>query len=179
MNIDVTESLADKVPYLLRMCNDEPLPSERIPPDAVSHVNECERTESVRKSFKDDKIPPVVREEVDRQIDQLREWGVREQSDSPMATPMVCALKKDQSIRLAVKCTEHPGACTSQKLSTAQQAWAVVMCGSYAVIWGLQKFRDMIFGSQAKNAPKSAELMRWLLAIQEFNVEIVYKRGVG
>ena len=63
-----------------------------------------------------------MREEVDRQIDQLREWGVREQSDSPMATPMVCALKKDQSIRLAVKCNEHPVAYASQKLSTAQQA---------------------------------------------------------
>ena len=97
MNIDVTESLTDKVPYPLRMCNDEPLPCERIPPDAVSHVNECERTESVRKSFKDDKIPPVVREKVDRQIDQLREWGVIEPSDSHMATPIVCALRTSLS----------------------------------------------------------------------------------
>ena len=131
------------------------------------------------KAFKAYRIPQVWRDEVDRQIDQLLEWGFIKPSDSPMATPMVCALKKDQSIRLAVKCTEHPGACTSQKLSTAQHALSVVICGSYAVIWGLQKFRDMIFGSQAKNAPKSAELMRWLLAIQEFNVEIVYKGGVG
>ena len=87
---------------------------------------------------------------------------------------------------------EHPVAYASQKLSTTQQAWAVIIRESYAVMWGLQKFRDIIFGSQvtvfvdhnplvflAENAPKSAKLMRWLLAIQEFNVEIVYKRGVG
>jgi len=54
------------------------------------------------KGFKAYKIPEVLQREVDRQIDQLLEWGFIEPSHSPMASPVVCALKKDQSIRLAV-----------------------------------------------------------------------------
>jgi hypothetical protein len=54
------------------------------------------------KAFKAYKIPEVLRQEVDRQINQLLDWDFIEPTQSPMASPIVCALKKDQSIRLAV-----------------------------------------------------------------------------
>ena len=61
---------------------------------------------------------------------------------------------------------------------------------SYALIWALNRFRDIIFGAQVKIycdhnplqyikecAPKSAKLLRWALALQEFDIEFEYKKG--
>jgi len=86
---------------------------------------------------------------------------------------------------------EHPIAYASQKLSTTQCNWAVIEKEAYAVMWGLQKYRSITFGSEitvyvdhnpltylSEMAPSSAKLTRWLLALQEFNLKIVYKRGV-
>jgi hypothetical protein len=86
---------------------------------------------------------------------------------------------------------EHPVAYASQKLTSTQCAWAVIEKEAYAVIWALQKYRSIIFGTKItvfvdhnpltymiESAPKSAKLTRWLLALQEFNVTIVYKKGV-
>jgi hypothetical protein len=85
---------------------------------------------------------------------------------------------------------EHPIAYSSAKLTPTQCAWSTVEKEAYAVMWSLQKHRDTIFGAHVtifvdhnpltyltETAPKSAKLTRWLLAIQEFNVTVKYKKG--
>ena len=55
-------------------------------------------------------------------------------------------------------------------------------------MWALQKYRNWIFGAEiiiysdhnpisylTEASPKSAKLMRWNLAIQEFSVKFCYK----
>ena len=84
---------------------------------------------------------------------------------------------------------EHPLAFASHKLSRPQCAWATIEREAYA-IWALDKFRDIVFGSKITVvcdhnplqymrdcATKSAKLLRWSLALQEFDLEIKYKRG--
>ena len=57
---------------------------------------------------------------------------------------------------------------------------------------GIAKYRDVIFGAHitvfvdhnpltylTASAPKSAKLTRWLLALQEYNLTIKYKKGVN
>jgi RNase H-like domain found in reverse transcriptase len=86
---------------------------------------------------------------------------------------------------------EHPIAYSSMKLTPTQCAWATVEKEAFAVTWALQKFRDVIFGVPitvyvdhnpltylVASAPRSAKLTRWLLAIQEYNITIKYKKGV-
>ena len=85
---------------------------------------------------------------------------------------------------------EHPLAFASHKLSGPQCAWSTTEREAYAIIWALDKFRDIVFGSKITVvcdhnplqyirdcAPKSAKLLRWSLALQEFDLEIKYKRG--
>ena len=47
------------------------------------------------KKFKAYKIPEVLKPEVDKQIDEMLELGLILHSDSPMASPMVCVIKRD------------------------------------------------------------------------------------
>ena len=83
---------------------------------------------------------------------------------------------------------EQPLAFASQKLNPTQQIWSTIEREAYAVIWAL-KYRDLIFGSKVivycdhnplqyirECAPKSAKL-RWSLALQEFDLDLVYKKG--
>ena len=85
---------------------------------------------------------------------------------------------------------EHLIAYASQKLNRTQEAWAVIEREAYAVVWALNKYREIVFGAEitvfvdhnpltylCQSAPKSAKLTRWLLALQEFRVKISYKRG--
>jgi len=85
---------------------------------------------------------------------------------------------------------EQPLAFASQKLTDTQMAWATIEREAYAVIWALNRFRDIIFGSRVsifcdhnplqyirECAPKSAKLLRWSLALQEFDIEFQYKKG--
>ena len=48
------------------------------------------------------RIPPRWREQVKSQIDQLLEWGIIRPSTSPWASSIVCADKKDGSVRICV-----------------------------------------------------------------------------
>jgi len=43
---------------------------------------------------------------------------------------------------------EQPLAFASQKLTETQMAWATIEREAYAVIWALNRFRDIIFGSR-------------------------------
>ena len=85
---------------------------------------------------------------------------------------------------------ERPIAFASKKLNETQQRWSTIEKESYAVMWALQKYRQWLFGAEVivfsdhnpltyltEASPKSAKLMRWALAIQEFHVKFCYKPG--
>jgi len=86
--------------------------------------------------------------------------------------------------------TEKPIAFASQKLSGSQLSWPIIEKEAYAIIWALNRFRDIIFGAHVtifcdhnplqyirECAPKSSKLLRWSLSLQEFDVEIKYTKG--
>ena len=92
--------------------------------------------------------------------------------------------------QLDQECVEHPLAFASHKLSGPQCAWSTTEREAYAIIWALDKFCDIVYGSKITVvcdhnplqytrdcAPKSAKLLRWSLAFQEFDLEIKYKRS--
>ena len=85
---------------------------------------------------------------------------------------------------------EKPVAFISAKLTPTQRAWSTVEKEAYAAIWALKKFRNWVFGKRVTlftdhnpitfltgSAPKSAKLMRWRLALQEYDVVFSYKAG--
>ena len=78
----------------------------------------------------------------------------------------------------------------AQKLTPTQRNWAVIEKEAYAAIWALQRFRHWLFGAKitlfsdhnplsylCESSPKSAKLMRWYLALQEYNVRFKYRSG--
>ena len=88
------------------------------------------------------------------------------------------------------KVLKKPVAFASSKLSSSQRNWAIIEKEAYAVIWSLQRFRHWLFAAKitlysdhnplsylSESAPKSAKLMRWYLALQEYNVTFYYKAG--
>jgi len=88
------------------------------------------------------------------------------------------------------KGVEQPLAFASQKLTPTQSAWYTIEREAYAVIWALNKYRNFIFGTRVtvccdhnplqynkECAPKIAKLMRWSLALQEFDVDFRYQKG--
>jgi hypothetical protein len=85
---------------------------------------------------------------------------------------------------------EKPVAFASSKLTPTQCNWAVIEKEAYAAIWALQRFRHWLFASNitlysdhnplsflCESAPKSAKLMRWYLALQEYCVKFCYRAG--
>ena len=85
---------------------------------------------------------------------------------------------------------EQPLAFASQKLSGPQTALATIEREAYAVIWALNRFRDIVYGTKVtvycdhnplqyvrECAPKSAKLLRWSLALQEFDLDFRYTKG--
>jgi hypothetical protein len=85
----------------------------------------------------------------------------------------------------------RPVAFASSKLSETQRRWATIEKECYALIWSLKKFKPWIFCVPTvvqtdhnpltyltNTAPKNSKLMRWLLAIQEFNnVRFEFRAG--
>ena len=85
---------------------------------------------------------------------------------------------------------ERPVAFISKKLSETQQSWSTIEKETFATIWALGQFRSWIFGKPVTlftdhnaityltdSAPKSPKLMRWALAIQQYDVTFCYKSG--
>ena len=85
---------------------------------------------------------------------------------------------------------DRPVAFASVKLGPSQRNWATIEKEAYAVIWALQKFRRWIFWCPVtvcsdhnplkyvtQASPKSSKLMRWALALQEYNLHFQYKEG--
>jgi hypothetical protein len=86
--------------------------------------------------------------------------------------------------------SEQPVAFASNKLTLTQQRWATIEKEAYAALWSLQKFKHWLFGSKitlysdhnpitflTDTTPKSSKLMRWALALQEFDVIFKYRSG--
>ena len=76
---------------------------------------------------------------------------------------------------------EQPLAFASQKFSGPQTAWATIEREAYAVMWALNRFRDIEYGTKVtvycdhnplqyvrECTAKSAKLLRWALALQKF-----------
>lgn len=85
---------------------------------------------------------------------------------------------------------ERPIAFASSKLTETQQRWATIEKEAYAALWGLQKYKYWLYGRSVilysdhnpitfltETTPKSSKLMRWQLALQEFDVEFRFRRG--
>jgi len=83
-----------------------------------------------------------------------------------------------------------PVAFASSKLTLTQRAWSTIEKEAFAAIWALKRFRNWIFGKPVtvytdhnpltyitEAASKSAKLMRWSLALQEYDVTFHYKKG--
>ena len=77
-------------------------------------------------------------------------------------------------------------------MTATQQRWATIEKEAYAALWALNKFKHWVLGAHivlysdhnpltylTESSPKSSKLMRWSLALQEFNVEFRYIRGVS
>jgi len=86
---------------------------------------------------------------------------------------------------------EHPVGFARQKLTSTQCSWPVIEREAYAIVWALNRFRNIIFSPQitvftdhnplkylSESAPKNAKLTRWALALQEYDLVLKYTRGV-
>lgn len=85
---------------------------------------------------------------------------------------------------------EYPTAFYSKKLSDTQRAWSTIEKEAFAVLEALNRFRSWIFGYKicvysdhnplsylTETVPKSAKLLRWALALQNFDISFRYKAG--
>ena len=52
------------------------------------------------RQFKAYKVPEFLKGEIDLQVDELLKQGFIKLSKNPMASPIVCVLKKGKSVRL-------------------------------------------------------------------------------
>ena len=82
----------------------------------------------------------------------------------------------------------NPVAFYSMKLNDTQRRWSTIEREAFATLSCLQKYRCWLFGSKVvihsdhnpllyltETAPKSSKLMRWALAIQEYDVVFKYR----
>ena len=85
---------------------------------------------------------------------------------------------------------ELPIAFSSTKLNQTQSKWSTIEKEAYSAITALRKYRTWLLLSKvflfsdhnplkyiSESAPKSAKLMRWSLALSEFNLQIKYYPG--
>jgi len=86
---------------------------------------------------------------------------------------------------------DYPVAFASTKLTETQQRWAIIEKEAYSALWGLQKFKHWLFGTVVtlysdhnpitfltETTPKSSKLVRWSLALAEFNVVFRYRHVI-
>jgi len=85
---------------------------------------------------------------------------------------------------------EQPITFFSKKLDCTQQKWSTIEREAFAVIEMLKRVRAWVFGYKihlycdhnplsflTEAAPKSAKLMRWALALAEYDITFHYKEG--
>ena len=86
--------------------------------------------------------------------------------------------------------TEYPISFFSCKLTDTQRNWATIEREAYAVLVAVRKFKHWLFISKViihsdhnpltyltESAPKSSKLMRWSLALAQFDVEFKFRAG--
>lgn len=87
---------------------------------------------------------------------------------------------------------ENPIAFFSRKLTDTQRRWSTIEREAFSVIEALKKFDTWIFGAEIEvisdhnpltflthSQPQGAKLARWALALQRYNVSIVYRKGTS
>ena len=75
-------------------------------------------------------------------------------------------------------------------LTATQCQWATIEREAYAIVWALERFRNHVLGHRItvycdhnplqyvkESATKSAKLLRWALALQEYSIEVKYTPG--
>ena len=85
---------------------------------------------------------------------------------------------------------ERPVSFISQKLTDTQRRWATIEKEAYAIIWALNKLKEILIGSKinvftdhnplvylTESMSKSAKLVRWSLSLQNFDILLNYKKG--
>jgi hypothetical protein len=85
---------------------------------------------------------------------------------------------------------EHLVECGSRTLTDAECKWSISEIECLALVWGLEKFRPYCFGRKVKvvtdhhaltflanKISPNRRLTRWMLQLQEYDIEIVYKSG--
>ena len=85
---------------------------------------------------------------------------------------------------------DRPVAFASVKLSPTQRNWSTVEKEAFASIWALRKYHRWLFRSKVtvyldhnpltfltQASSQSSKLMRWALALQEFDVSFKFKEG--
>ena len=85
---------------------------------------------------------------------------------------------------------ERPIAFFSTKFSKTQRNWSTIEREAYSVLLALRRYSCLILGSKVlvvcdhnpityltASAPKSAKLVRWSLALAEFEIEFKYRAG--
>ena len=85
---------------------------------------------------------------------------------------------------------EYHVAFFSSKLSASQRNWSTLDREAYAALLAVKKYREWLFGSKivihsdhnpltflTESAPKSSKLMRWSLALAEYDIEFKYQAG--
>jgi len=85
---------------------------------------------------------------------------------------------------------DRPVAFASVKLNPTQRNWSTVEKEAFASIWALRKYQRWLFHSKVtvfsdhnpltfltQASSQSSKLMRWALALQEFDVTFKYKEG--
>lgn len=86
--------------------------------------------------------------------------------------------------------TDHPIAFFSTKFTPTQKNWSTIEREAFAVLTAVKKYRHWICGAKViiysdhnpltflvSAAPKSSKLMRWSLALAEFDLEFRFRAG--
>lgn len=87
---------------------------------------------------------------------------------------------------------QKPVAFLSKKLTAAQAKWSAIEREAFAVVWALGRLDTWLFGAKIKvatdhnpltflagSASTSPRLMRWSLALQKYELEIVHIKGTA
>jgi hypothetical protein len=103
---------------------------------------------------------------------------------------LVIILSLGYCLKLIVLGHERPIAFFSRKLNSTQRAWSTIEKEAYAVLEALRRFESFVFSHEVfvysdhnplsyltVSAPNSAKLLRWSLALQNFNLKFRYKAG--
>lgn len=84
----------------------------------------------------------------------------------------------------------HPVAYLSKKLSPAEQNYATIEKECYAIVWAVKQLKPYLYNRRftvlSDHAPRvwlhkakgtNSRLLRWSLALQEYDMDIVHIRG--